>query len=34
MACKDLIEAMEKKRLWTSPDSKTPHATRDSDPSR
>ena len=27
MACKELIEAMEKKGLWTSPGGKTPHAT-------
>ena len=27
MACKELIEAMEKKGLWTSPGGKTPAAT-------
>jgi HB1, ASXL, restriction endonuclease HTH domain len=27
MNCKDLIEAMAKKGLWTSPGGKTPHAT-------
>ena len=27
MACKELIEAMEKKGLWTSPGGATPHAT-------
>ena len=27
MACQELIEAMEKKGLWTSPGGKTPHAT-------
>ena len=27
MACKELIEAMEKKGLWTSPGGKAPHAT-------
>jgi len=27
MACKELIEAMEKKWLWTSPGGKTPAAT-------
>ena len=27
MGCKELIEAMEKKGLWTSPGGKTPHAT-------
>ena len=27
MACKELIEMMEKKGLWTSPGGKTPHAT-------
>jgi HB1, ASXL, restriction endonuclease HTH domain len=27
MDCKDLIEAMAKKGLWTSPGGKTPHAT-------
>ena len=27
MACKELIEAMEKKGLWTSPGGKTPSAT-------
>ena len=27
MACKELIMAMEKKGLWTSPGGKTPHAT-------
>ena len=27
MACKELIEAMEKRGLWTSPGGKTPHAT-------
>lgn len=27
MNCKDLIEAMAAKKLWTSPGGKTPHAT-------
>jgi HB1, ASXL, restriction endonuclease HTH domain len=27
MNCKDLIDAMAKKGLWTSPGGKTPHAT-------
>jgi hypothetical protein len=27
MACKELIDAMAKKGLWTSPGGKTPHAT-------
>ena len=27
MNCKELIEAMEAKKLWTSPGGKTPHAT-------
>lgn len=27
MNCKELIEAMAKKKLWTSPGGKTPHAT-------
>ena len=27
MACKELIEAMGTKKLWTSPGGKTPHAT-------
>jgi len=27
MNCKDLIDAMTKKGLWTSPGGKTPHAT-------
>jgi len=27
MTCQELIEAMAKKKLWTSPGGKTPHAT-------
>ena len=27
MACKELIDAMAAKKLWTSPGGKTPHAT-------
>lgn len=27
MSCKELVEAMAKRKLWSSPNGKTPHAT-------
>ncbi len=27
MSCKEIVEAMAKKKLWTSPGGKTPHST-------